>query len=124
MTLNQVINPGEKTVFGYATSQLNSQTGPLSAPFCRSERDVGLGQRGLKMSFTSRSSNGLASDGLPTSGFVRLANILAPKGPLPISKSSWWDGVREQRYPQPVKLGPRITAWRCEDIRDLMQRGV
>lgn len=76
------------------------------------------------MSFTSQSSNGLASDGLPTSGFVRLANILAPKGPLPISKSSWWAGVRAQRYPQPIKLGPRITVWRCEDIRMFIIQGV
>lgn len=76
------------------------------------------------MSITSQASNSLASDGLPTSGFVRLASILAPKGPLPISKSSWWEGVRAQRYPQPVKLGPRITAWRCEDIRMFIMQGV
>ncbi|MDN3570166.1 AlpA family phage regulatory protein [Methylobacterium longum] len=64
------------------------------------------------------------SDGLPATGFVRLANILAPRGPLPISKSSWWEGVRTGRYPQPIKLGPRITAWRCEDIRTLLETGV
>lgn len=64
------------------------------------------------------------ADGLPPTGYVRLVNIIAPGGPLPISRSSWWDGVRTQRYPQPVKFGPRITAWRCEDIRALMQGGV
>ena len=64
-----------------------------------------------------------ADDGLPYSGFVRLSKIIAPGGPLPISKSAWWEGVRTQRYPQPVKLGPRITAWRCEDIRTLMLKG-
>ena len=68
-------------------------------------------------------ANHRASDGLPYSGFVRLSSIIAPGGPLPISKSSWWEGVRARRYPQPVKLGPRITAWRCEDIRALMQNG-
>ncbi|GJE61606.1 hypothetical protein MPOCJGCO_3728 [Methylobacterium trifolii] len=62
-------------------------------------------------------------DGLPAAGFVRLNGIIAPGGPLPISRSSWWAGVSARRYPQPVKLGPRITAWRCEDIRALMQRG-
>lgn len=62
----------------------------------------------------------LGPDGLPTSGYVRLASIIAPKGPLPISKSSWWEGVRSRRYPQPVKLGPRITVWRCEDIREFL----
>lgn len=72
---------------------------------------------------TSISQNRLAADGLPPAGFVRLSRLLAPHGPLPISKSCWWEGVRNQRYPQPVKLGPRITAWRCEDIRVLLQQG-
>jgi prophage regulatory protein len=57
-------------------------------------------------------------------GFVRLRSILAPTGPLPISRSSWWAGVASGRYPKPVKLGPRITAWRTEDIRKLIERGV
>lgn len=63
-------------------------------------------------------------DGLPPSGFVRLTGIIRPLGPLPISRSSWWAGVRSGRYPQPVKLGPRITAWRCEDIRSLISSEV
>lgn len=56
-------------------------------------------------------------------GYVRLADILGPGGPLPISKSSWWAGVKAGRYPAPVKLGPRITAWRVEDILALMEHG-
>ena len=28
----------------------------------------------------------------------------------------------EQIYPQPVKLAPNVTAWRVEDIRELMDR--
>ena len=56
-------------------------------------------------------------------GYVRLADILGPAGPLPISRSSWWAGVKTGRYPAPVKLGPRITAWRVEDILALMERG-
>ena len=55
---------------------------------------------------------------------LRLSQIIHPHGPLPISKSSWWAGVRSGRYPQPVKLGPRITAWRYEDIRSLVQAEV
>lgn len=49
--------------------------------------------------------------------FLRLKHILHPVGPIPISKSSWWKGVAEGRYPQPVKLGPRTTVWRAEEIR-------
>ena len=57
-------------------------------------------------------------------GFLRLASILAPGGPIPVSKSTWWAGVKSGRFPKPVKLGPRITAWRVEDIRALIEKGV
>ncbi len=60
---------------------------------------------------------------LPDTGFVRLSSVLAPRGPIPVSKSTWWVGIKEGRYPKPVKLGPRITAWRVEDIRELIEHG-
>lgn len=53
---------------------------------------------------------------------LRLKDILAPRGPIPVSKSTWWAGVKSGRFPAPVKLGPRITAWRKEDI-DVLARG-
>lgn len=56
---------------------------------------------------------------LPDTGFVRLPTILRV---YPVSRSSWWAGIRAGRYPQPVKLGERCTAWRVEDIRDLIER--
>ncbi len=71
-------------------------------------------------------SNGNSSrigGALPSVGFVRLASIIGPGGPIPVSKSTWWAGVKSGRYPKPVKLGPRITAWRVEDIRALIQAG-
>lgn len=58
----------------------------------------------------------------PRPALLRLKDILAPRGPIPVSKSTWWAGVRSGRYPAPVKLGPRITAWRKEDI-DALARG-
>ncbi|QCK85607.1 AlpA family phage regulatory protein [Phreatobacter aquaticus] len=61
---------------------------------------------------------------LPAAGLLRLPAIIAPRGPIPVSKSTWWAGVKDGRFPQPVKLGSRITAWRVEDIRELMSRGV
>jgi len=61
---------------------------------------------------------------LPDTGFVRLSSILAPAGPIPVSKSTWWEGVRTGRYPKPLKLGPRVTVWRAEDIRRLIETGV
>lgn len=56
---------------------------------------------------------------LPEVGFVRLPDVLKV---YPVSKSHWWAGVKEGRYPKPVKLGPKITAWRVDDIRDLIER--
>ena len=50
---------------------------------------------------------------IPSTGFLRLPQVLAI---VPICKSSWYAGCRSGRYPKPVKLGPRTTAWRAEDI--------
>ena len=58
----------------------------------------------------------------PQTGLVRLSEILAPSGPIPVSKSTWWQGVKDGRFPSPVKLGPRTTAWRAEEIRALFDR--
>jgi predicted DNA-binding transcriptional regulator AlpA len=60
---------------------------------------------------------------LPETGFLRLKHILAPLGPIPVSKSTWWAGVKDGRYPRPVQLGRRITAWRVEDIQKLIKEG-
>jgi prophage regulatory protein len=59
---------------------------------------------------------------LPAEGYARITAILAPTGPVPVSKSTWWAGIKTGRFPQPVKIGPRITAWRVSDIRELLQR--
>jgi len=65
---------------------------------------------------------------LPETGYVRLSQIIGnpksnpPTPPIiPVSKSTWWAGVKSGRYPQPVKLGTRITAWRVADIRALIE---
>ena len=55
---------------------------------------------------------------LPSVGFVRLPKILAV---FPVGKSTWFEGVRVGRFPKPVKLGPRTSAWRVEDIRKLIE---
>lgn len=60
----------------------------------------------------------------PEYGYVREWQIVSPKGPLPISRSTGWAGVKSGRFPQPAKLGPRITAWRAEDIRYLVANGL
>ena len=60
---------------------------------------------------------------LPVTGFLRISQILAPAGPIPISKSTWWAGVKDGRFPKPLKLGKRVTVWRAEDIRALIENG-
>lgn len=55
---------------------------------------------------------------IPTTGFLRLPQVLAL---IPISKSVWWEGCKTGRFPKPVKLGPRTTAWRAEDIAALVE---
>ncbi|QLL63462.1 MULTISPECIES: AlpA family phage regulatory protein [Sinorhizobium] len=62
------------------------------------------------------------SNKLPETGFVRLKSIIGPTGPIPISKSSWWKGIREGRFPPPQKLGPRTSVWPVESIRDLIEK--
>ncbi len=54
---------------------------------------------------------------LPETGFVRLPQVLKV---FPVSKSTWWAGVKSGLYPKPVKLGQKMTAWRVQDIRALI----
>nr|WP_027545334.1 AlpA family phage regulatory protein [Bradyrhizobium sp. WSM2254] len=54
---------------------------------------------------------------------LRLSAVLAPAGPIPVGKSTWWAGVKSGRFPKPVKLGPRITAWRADEIQALVVNG-
>jgi predicted DNA-binding transcriptional regulator AlpA len=39
---------------------------------------------------------------------------------IPISKSSWWEGVKTGRYPEAIKLGANTTVWREDDVRRLI----
>jgi len=56
---------------------------------------------------------------LPETGFLRLPDVLRL---IPVGKSTWWTGIAKGMYPKPVKIGERISAWRVEDIRALIDR--
>ncbi len=56
-----------------------------------------------------------------TDRLIRLREVLEF---IPISKSTWWEGVRTGRYPKPIKLGSRLTCWRLADILEIVERGV
>jgi len=64
---------------------------------------------------------------LPEAGYLRLSQIVGDKKAtppipalIPVGKTTWWKGVKENRYPQPVKISERCTAWLVEDIRALI----
>lgn len=40
---------------------------------------------------------------------------------LPIGRSTWLAGVKSGKYPKPVKLGDKTTAWRKADIVALLE---
>ena len=63
-------------------------------------------------------SNTTHQQHLPQTGFIRLPQVLHV---IPVGKSTWWAGVKSGRFPAAVKLGPRTTAWRVEDIRILLE---
>ncbi|ACV68895.1 helix-turn-helix transcriptional regulator [Desulfohalobium retbaense] len=44
---------------------------------------------------------------------LRLKDVLDR---VPVGRTSWWNGVKKGIFPQPIKLGPRTTCWREEDI--------
>ena len=57
---------------------------------------------------------------LPETGLLRVNQILRF---IPVSRSSWWDGVRTGRFPKPFKLGERTTVWKVSDILALINDG-
>lgn len=64
---------------------------------------------------------------LPETGYLRLKQIIGNRKAgiepiFPVGKSTWWAGVKAGRFPAPTRaLGTRITAWRVEDIRKLIE---
>jgi predicted DNA-binding transcriptional regulator AlpA len=63
-------------------------------------------------------TKGCQMNDIPETGFLRLPQVLSV---IPLGKTSWWEGVRSGRFPKPVKLSARCTAWRAEDIRQLIK---
>jgi predicted DNA-binding transcriptional regulator AlpA len=61
-------------------------------------------------------------------GFYRLKTIIGDpsatppiKPIIPVSRSSWWQGVSDGRFPPGIKIGPNTTAWRQSDIHELCE---
>lgn len=56
---------------------------------------------------------------IPKNGLVRVSTILQF---VPVSKATWWAGVKTGRFPRPIKLGPRTTCWYWQDILALIEK--
>lgn len=61
-------------------------------------------------------------------GFLRASQILGNRKKgipalIPVSRSSWYAGVRDGKYPKPQKLGPRTSVWRASDILAILDSG-
>jgi hypothetical protein len=66
---------------------------------------------------------------IPEIGYLRVSQIVGnPKANppippiIPISKSAWWAGVSDGRFPRQRKISARVTVWRVEDIRALIDK--
>lgn len=57
---------------------------------------------------------------LPQTGLLRIKQVLKF---IPVSRSSWWAGVKSGRYPKPFKLSERTTVWTAQSIRALIEGG-
>lgn len=55
---------------------------------------------------------------LPKTGLLRIKQVLQF---VPVSRSTWWAGVKTGLYPKPIKLSERVTCWKSADIRDLVE---
>lgn len=51
---------------------------------------------------------------MPSASYNRQAGLIP--GILPISQATLWRWVSKGEFPKPVKLSPRITAWRVADV--------
>lgn len=62
---------------------------------------------------------------IPADGWMRISQIIGDPSRgippiVPVSRSGWYAGIREGKFPAPVKLGPRVSAWKASDIRALV----
>lgn len=41
---------------------------------------------------------------------------------IPVSRGTWLNGVKDGRFPEPVRLAPRVVVWRAEDVYRLIKK--
>ena len=73
---------------------------------------------------TSRTAAATAGESIhphESNRLLRLPDVLQR---FPVSKSTWWAGIRKGKYPAPIKIGERAVAWREADLRSLLANGL
>ena len=59
----------------------------------------------------------------PSDSLVRIGKIVGPNGLIPVSRSSFYQGIRDGIYPKAVRLGKRTSVWRMSELMRVIQRG-
>ena len=55
---------------------------------------------------------------LKYTALIKLPDVLQL---YPVSRSTWYQGIKLGKYPPPIKIGPRSSAWRLSDIYKLIE---
>ncbi len=77
---------------------------------------------------------------LPAIGYLRLCQIIGrkatPSDPdsksknlreaipalIPVSKSTWYQWIRDGKCPKPLRISERTSVWRVEDILEFIEK--
>lgn len=64
---------------------------------------------------------------LSEKSYLRIWQIIGDKrrgipAIIPISRASWWSGVKSGKYPKSHKLSSRVTAWKAADVSRLLEK--
>jgi prophage regulatory protein len=59
----------------------------------------------------------------PSDALVRIQKIVGPNGLIPISRSSFYAGIRDGIYPKPIRLGKRTSVWRLSELMQIVGKG-
>lgn len=63
----------------------------------------------------------------PHDGFVRVNQIIGDPNKgitpfFPVSRSQWFLGIKQGIYPAGIKVSERVTVWRAQDVRNLVNK--
>ena len=55
----------------------------------------------------------------PIEQLLRLKDVLKI---YPVGKTTWYEGIKAGKYPKPLKLGVRTSAWKASEIQTLIDK--